>query len=260
MKKLNAKVMEVKLKRGITLPEIADEFGVSDEKFVEMLQREFSEKACKNMLFRLDRNQKSEKKNHRKAIPSLTEKVTAKLETDDQTSEVMTDDQTDEEATAGGVTIDEQSSEIVTTNDQTDEAVTEEKLTAELEEAKQNLDSLERSHKNLVSQRQQIRGEIASYKEVLLQILQKVRESKQKLAALTEEYCRKEEEMQDLNLAIVAEKRQIESLEERLASLRSISIFIYANGELETESGDRIKDIIDGVEDDGNKIFQKCKC
>ena len=218
MATINAKFMEEKLKRGWETEEFARQFEVTPQEFMELLQKTFSPKAYKNMKMRLDKNDKMSQKR-------------LKTKSEEQALE-------EQQQTVQEYFVEEISSEDILKELHNEQ----ERLIIEINEE-------EISHLNLTNRRREIR-EILRNKQVQLEKLQKeIVKHQEETVKLAAEYKQSYEEMKSLSLSIYQKKERIEEIEKEVNSLKKIIVFVYEDGEIESENYETV------ISESWNEVF-----
>ena len=203
--KINGKIMEEKLKRGWTTSRFAERFGVTEEEFLEALQKTFSPKAYSGMVSRLKKN---EKKATAKNTVESQEEVS--LPTSDDNSSIETE---------------------ICDNEFSLEALQAQKTNFE-----NSLNEKELKHKSLVEERLSIRKSVSSEEKKLLTLKSQISECRLNIESLILQYEDVYQQMQTVNLEISEIKESIDTLDKKIESISKIMIYVYESGEFEIES------------------------
>ena len=211
--KINGKIMEEKLKRGWTVSRFAERFQVSEEEFLEALQKTFTTKAYSEMIKTLRRN---EKKVHPRKTEHLTEVVTEK---------------TDVELTTNFKTLISSDEEVDTTPS----------LEKQKEELENSLNEQELQHKHLAEGRTNLRKDISKLEDKLIAIKKEISNYRRELESLLLQYEEKHSEMQKLNSKIAETKEKLERVISAIKEKEKTTIFVYQSGDIEFESDSKFE-------------------
>ena len=202
MVKINGKIMEEKLKRGWTISRFAARFEVSEDEFLQALEKSFSPKAYSDMVSRM-------KKNEKKATYSKREPV--------KKNESLTSTDSPEVLT-------EEENSITSPLDL---------LKVQLKDLQDVLSKKELEHKNLVEQRYSIRKSVAVFEEELLRLKSRISECKTEIEALLLEHENVFQEMKSVNEEISVTKRSIDAIEAEIKEMEKLTVFVYESGDFE---------------------------
>lgn len=218
MAAINAKFMEEKLKRGWQLEDFARQFEITPDDFLELLKKTFSSKAYKNMKLRLDKNDKiSQKRLRAKDEEQILE---------------------EEKQPIKEYFVEELSSEDII-----------KELYNEKERLVKEINEKEILHLNLINRRRRIR-EILKIKQEELQKLQKeIAKHQQETFELAAEYQESSKVMKSLSVSIYQKKERLEEIEKEEKSLKKILVYVYEDGEIESENYETV------ISESWNEIF-----
>ena len=212
-KRLSAKLMQEKLKKGWTMVDFANYFECSSEDdFQKLLEKTFSKPGTREMLSRLKKNEK---------LPRKVSKEMGVTYPD-------TFDSSDE------ITIfEDHCNDIVSDNVYSE---TLEDLNLQREDIQSSLNELELSHKSLVSDRAIIRKKIDDHKKTLKELNEKVSICKTDLVNLTSELKEKFLIMQELDESISRKRDDLSEINAKIEKTKSITILVFNSGDIEIDA------------------------
>lgn len=212
-KRLSAKLMQEKLKKGWTMVDFANYFECSSEDdFQKLLEKTFSKPGVREMLARLKKNEKLPRKVSKEMVVTYPD----------------TFDSSDE------ITIsEEQCTDIVSDNVYSE---TLEDLNLQREDIQSSLNVLELSHKSLVSDRAIIRKKIDDHKETLKELNKKVIVCKTDLMNLISELEEKFSMMQKLDESISRKRDDLSEINAKIEKAKSITILVFNSGDIEIDA------------------------
>lgn len=212
-KRLSAKLMQEKLKKGWTIVDFTKYFECSSEDdFLKLLEKTFSKPGVREMLARLKKNEKLPRKVSKEMVVTYPD----------------TFDSSDE------ITIsEEQCTDIVSDNVYPE---TLEDLNLQREDIQSSLNKLELSHKSLVSDRAILRKKIDDHKETLKKLSKKVAICKTDLVNLTSELEEKFSMMQKLDESISRKRDDLSEINAKIEKTKSITILVFNSGDIEIDA------------------------
>ena len=207
--KINGKIMEEKLKRGWTASRFAERFQVSEEEFLETLQKNFSKKAYSGMINRLRKNEKRFNKDA--VVPG-------------------------EDESRDSIAIEVPS----TSSDDSNEDNPLKLLKMQKENLVNFLNEKELKHKDLVEERLSIRKSISKYENKLLKLKSQISEYRTEVEALLIQHEDVYIQMKSVNSEISETKKAIDNLDKEIEAMSKITLYVYKSGEFEFDSSVKI--------------------
>lgn len=212
-KRLSAKLMQEKLKKGWTMVDFANYFECSSEDdFQKLLEKTFSKPGTREMLARLKKNEKLPKKVSKEMVVTYPD-------TFDSSDEI-----TISEEQCNDIVFDNVYSEML------------EDLNLQREDIQSSLNELELSHKSLVSDRAILRKKIDDHKETLKELSKKVAICKTDLVNLVSELKGKYSLMQELDKSISGKREELSEINIKIKNAQSITIYVYSSGDIDIEA------------------------
>lgn len=210
-KRLSAKLMQEKLKKGWTMVDFANYFECSSEDdFQKLLEKTFSKPGTREMLSRLKKNEK---------LPRSKEMVVTYPDTFDSSDEITI--------------FEDHCNDIVSDNVYSEKL---EDLNLQREDIQSSLNELELSHKSLVSDRAILRKKIDDHKETLKELSKKVAICKTDLVNLTSELEEKFSIMQELDESISRKRDELSEINVKIEKTKSITILVFSSGDIEIDA------------------------
>lgn len=216
-KKLSARLMQEKLKKGWTIPDFANYFECSEEDFLKLLEKNLSKPGAREMLTRLKKNEKLPKKVPKESIATFTEPSVS-----------------NNEATESEEQYNDSNSENIVSDNNLSETL--EDLNFQKEHIKSSLNALELSHKNLVSERLVIRFKIDEHKKTLSELMERVTLCKTDLVNLVSELKGKYSLMQELDKSISEKREELSEINIKIKNAQNVTIFVYSSSDIEIDS------------------------
>lgn len=211
LSRLNGKFMEEKLKRGFGISYFLKNFNVSEEEFYKHLKKTFSSKAYTSMCKRLKSNEKK-----------FASKVSKATDSQINTAILPTEKVEDIE-----VVNNVECETIVSLLDtlKKDESTLTKVICSE-----------EAAHAKLISKRAVLKTQFQKQRDQLIELTQEIEIIKNSFEETFSEWEKLGLEMHSLTESISEKKATLESIRKEISSLEKISIFAYANGEIEFEN------------------------
>lgn len=218
--RITGKYMEEKLKRGYGTSYFLKSLNVSEDEFFKYLKKNFSSKAYASMCKRLKNNEKSSKKFGFKSSEHTPTAIA-----DVETSTATMPDFTFTEGNAETETIElENSISYLDT----------------LKEKEHTLSSVicseEAKHTQLISRRAILRSQFQKQQTQLFELTRKIEALRNDFAKTFSEWEKLGSDMHSLTESISDKKVSLEAIRNEIILLQKISIFAYANGEIEFEN------------------------
>ena len=220
LSRVNGKYMEEKLKRGYGISYFQKSLNVSEDEFFQYLKKNFSSKAYASMCKRLKNNEKSSKKFGFKSSEHTTTDIA-----DDETSTATMTDFTYTE-----------------NNEETETVEVEDSISPldMLKEQEHELSSVicseEAEHVQLISRRATLKSQFQNQKAQLLELSHKIEAIRNDFEKTFSEWEKLGSDMHSLTESISDKKVSLEAIRNEIILLQKISIFAYANGEIEFEN------------------------
>ena len=210
---LNAKLMNEKLKRGWTPDDFARHLDMSENEFLDSLQKLFGPKTYNGWLSELRTNQKRKEK--------LEKIKTKKVE---KKAAPLTDPETELETEAKP------------------ETELETKLLEELKSTEENIRKAicekELAHIELKAKRNELNASLQKQKEALLLLKDEIQKRQEEVNKIFNKLQETASEMSKKSTEISNSQQQLEKIQEKIRSLQKVEIFVYMNGEIEVDNYD----------------------
>lgn len=219
-KKLNAKLMNEKLKRGWTTTDFANYLECSEDYFLELLEKTFSKAYTRETLARLKKNEKLPKKISKETLVNSTETF-GNTDDSSESDEQQNDSNSEKDA----------DSKLLNISTETLDA-----LMLRKGDIESSLNASELMHKELVSQRSFIQQRIKNLKKTLIKLLEEVSSCETDLMTLISELNEKYSIMQDLNKDISEKRKELSEINTEIEKAQIVTIFVYNSGEIEVET------------------------
>ena len=217
MKQLTGKIMEEKLKIGWTTTDFAQFFDVTEEEFLNRLNKAFTEKACADILRRLKRNDKF----HRKACLAVLnrKKIKSNPQNDVKSSDFLSGEE----------------------DEKTETSTYLENLEKTEHELSDLIIGLESEHKALFQKRNCLAKDLMQEKQVLLDFVNELSKHKETILKIIADCQDLTSKMHEKMINISTKRKELESIRSEIKELKKIQIFFYENGEIEFLNGESIK-------------------
>ena len=214
MKQLTGKIMEEKLKIGWTTTDFAQFFDVTEEEFLNRLNKAFTEKACADILRRLKRNDKF----HRKACLAVLnrKKIKSNPQNDVKSSDFLSGEE----------------------DEKTETSTYLENLEKTEHELSDLIIGLESEHKALFQKRNCLAKDLMQEKQVLLDFVNKLSKHKETILKIIADCQDLTSKMHEKMINISTKRQELESIRSEIKELKKIQIFFYENGEIEFLNGE----------------------
>ena len=220
LSRINGKYMEEKLKRGYGTSYFLKSLNVNEDEFFQYLKKNFSSKAYTSMCKRLKNNEKSSKKFGFKSSAHTTTAIV-----DVETSTATMPDFTYTENNEETETVEVENS--ISALDMLKEQEHELSSVICLEEAK---------HVQLISKRASLKSQFQKQRAQLLDLTRTIEALKNDFESTFSEWKELGSDMHSLTESISDKKVSLEAIRNEIILLQKISIFAYANGEIEFEN------------------------
>ena len=231
-KTLTPKEIKIAIKRGETISELQERFGlISEQEVLDIIGKTFKN-GTTAIIKQLKRNEKLQKRGH----ASLEKNQSMELSEQDKLENIS------------GVE-EEFLTDNLMENVDTDATAVEtetifEQLQADEKEYSRLLLELEQKHKACVQNRRQIVERLQTVNAKCSELLKEVERMETELGKLKSSYDDVTLEMLDYTSDISATKKLLSDLRKQIAEAQKISIFVYKNGDVELEqvsSGEKVE-------------------
>lgn len=204
-KKLNGKVMEVKMKFGWTIADFAEHFECTEEEFLQMLQKQFRPKVYKDMLSDLRRNEGRKKR----AIKSLqtTKKVRTPKTIETQNEKCLEEKKDDVEDKKIRIMLDE--------------------LSIKESDIKKEICDRELLRNNLVSEKDELRKSLEVKREEILRIKKQVLQVQTDIASLIISLNKVNIKSEQIGLEISQNAKLLEETQRKRRELEQQNLYGY---------------------------------
>ena len=215
LSRINGKYMEEKLKRGYGTSYFLKSLNIGEDEFFQYLKKNFSSKAYASMCKRLKNNEKSQKKfsssKGSRHTPVCNEASVTTLPTTESSAEKETVEATNN----------------ISYLDMLKEKEHELSSVICLEEAE---------HVQLISKRASLKSQFQKQRAQLLDLTRTIEALRNDFESTFSEWKELGSDMHSLTESISKKKVSLEAIRDEIISLQKISIFAYANGEIEFEN------------------------
>lgn len=231
-KTLTPKEIKIAIKRGETISELQERFGlISEQEVLDIIGKTFKN-GTTAIIKQLKRNEKLQKREH----TSLEKNQAMELSEQDEIANISSGEE-------------EFLTDNLMENVDTDATAVEtetifEQLQADEKEYSRLLLELEQKHKACVQNRRQIVERLQTVNAKCSELLKEVERMETELGKLKSSYDDVTLEMLDYTSDISATKKLLSDLRKQIAEAEKISIFIYKNGDVELEqvsSGEKVE-------------------
>lgn len=232
--RLNAKLLEDKLKVGWGTPEFAERLGIVPEELENVLQKAFHGKALSAYIKRIRENdrrnvkiaQQTLNKAKKSREKSLQNPTVLPEELQATSSELCEEPQ----LSSGEVSKEPQSEEVANTSTEEEEVFTEEDqlkfLLIELEEDKNMIIDYENDHKSLISERKEIRKKLLVIKEEIEKLKSELKEKLEEISRLDAANNQLNLEIQTVNVNLTQAREIMAETERKIEILQKITVNI----------------------------------
>ncbi len=231
-KTLTPKEIKIAIKRGETISELQERFGlISEQEVLDIIGKTFKN-GTTAIIKQLKRNEKLQKREH----ASLEKNQAMELSEQDEIANISSGEE-------------EFLTDNLMENVDTDATAVEtetifEQLQADEKEYSRLLLELEQKHKACVQNRRQIVERLQTVNAKCSELLKEVERMETELGKLKSSYDDVTLEMLDYTSDISATKKLLSDLRKQIAEAQKISIFVYKNGDVELEqvsSGEKVE-------------------
>ena len=231
-KTLTPKEIKIAIKRGETISELQERFGlISEQEVLDIIGKTFKN-GTTAIIKQLKRNEKLQKREH----TSLEKNQAMELSEQDKLENISG---VEEEFLTDNLM---ENVDAVATAVETETIF--EQLQADEKEYSRLLLELEQKHKACVQNRRQIVERLQTVNAKCSELLKEVERMETELGKLKSSYDDVTLEMLDYTSDISATKKLLSDLRKQIAEAQKISIFVYKNGDVELEqvsSGEKVE-------------------
>lgn len=206
---LNAKLMNDKLKRGWTPDDFARHLDMSENDFLNSLQRLFGPKTYNGWFSELRTNQKRKEK--------LEKNKTKKVENETEP-------------------LPETEIEIPKVSETELETKVLEELQSTEEDLRKAICEKELAHIELKAKRKELNASLQKQKEALLLLKDEIQKRQEEVNKIVNKLQETASEMSKKTYEIANSQQQLEKIQAKIKSLQKVEIFVYINGEIELEN------------------------
>lgn len=231
-KTLTPKEIKIAIKRGETISELQERFGlISEQEVLDIIGKTFKN-GTTAIIKQLKRNEKLQKRGHASLGKNQSMELSEqdKLENISGVEEEFLTDNLMENVDAAATAVETET--------------TFEQLQAYEKEYSRLLLELEQKHKACVQNRRQIVERLQTVNAKCSELLKEVERMETELGKLKSSYDDVTLEMLDYTSDISATKKLLSDLRKQIAEAQKISIFVYKNGDVELEqvsSGEKVE-------------------
>lgn len=219
--KLTPKLFHIRIKQGMTPTQVMDEFGInSEEELKDRLQR-LAPMGAKDMYRQLKRNEKIKRTTRDSITDTVIESEMKQNEEENKVQEMQVLYQEEQVQTLRNE---------VSSNELLIEALKKE------EQQSRELQDLETEHKEHMQRRLDLIHALQTKKKEIDSLLKTLEGKREEISNLKFEYDDLALKMQNLDEKIRIVRTRLDDLREEIHSLRVVSIFIYEDGSIESES------------------------
>lgn len=213
LQRINGKYMEEKLKRGYGTSYFLKSFNVSEDEFFNHLKKNFSSKAYASMCKRIKNNEKSSKKFGFKSSKHTP------VDISDNESSVATKSNTETETV-----------EVENSISYLDALKEKEQTLSDI------IRSEEAEHSKLISRRAALKFQFQNQQTQLRELTRTIEALRDNFETTFAKWEKTGADMHAITESISAKKSLLEDIRSEIIALQKISIFAYANGEIEFEN------------------------
>lgn len=204
--RFDSRLMEEKLKRGWTVNDFARHLGITEEEFLSLFERKFYGKAYTDLLSRLEKNAEKKKRHPVKEPIPKVEK---------QKKEVQVKPEIEEKQPS--------KTPLMLLKDQENDL-------------KNVICRKEVDHKNLVNQKRKLEDSLREQKNLMLDLKRMIEECKREVETIINNLEKVSETLAGVSDEITKFRKDLAKLQNEIQLLSKISIFVYRDGEIETEN------------------------
>ena len=220
MLKLTGKFMQDKLKLGWTTSDFANYFNTSEEYFLDSLKKTFSDKSCKSIHIRLKKNLKLKQR--------LGRSSSTCIKNSNITNNIIQDEDT---------TLSDNS---VTTEPELSEETETDNFLEELKEKEAELNDYichkESAYYSLIHQKRDLSKQLQAKKEMIIRIKNIIKRHQESIISLYDQLVFVSSNVNMTFDEISKTYEQLLDIQEQIRLIEKVTIFVYDDGELESDN------------------------
>lgn len=219
--KISAKDIHIWIKRGMTVEQAMEQLGLNSEEELKVMLQRLAPMGAKDMYRQLKRNEKIKKTTSGSITDNVIESETEEHKEENKVQEMQVLNQ-------------EEQVQILQTEKSSTELLNE--ALQKEEQQSLELQKLENEHKACMQSRLGLLKQLQTEKDEMASLLKTLEGKREKISNLKFEYDDLALKMLNLDEQIRIARTQLDDLREEIQSLRVVSIFIYEDGSIESES------------------------
>lgn len=217
---VTGKKLTVKLKYGYTIDDFTRHFNCSEEEFINFLQKNFEKTACSNMLAEMEKNSKKKNNNKKTSSAPIFPYTDEGLIV--QTSDISSESQLSE------IQIPVTSS--LSNVEKLQHLKDEEKL------LRDELISKENEHQKLIKRRKELFKKLETQHSLMLQLRKTIEQRQKEVEKISNDLNTLSDEITSVNSSLFNGRKDLFDIQKKIKDLEKISVFIYENGEIDTDN------------------------
>lgn len=219
--KISAKDLHIWIKRGMTVEQAIEQLGLNSEEELKVMLQRLAPMGAVDWLRRLKRNEKIKRTTSDSITDTVIESETKEHKEENKVQEMQVLNQ-------------EEQVQILQTEKSSTELLNE--ALQKEEQQSRELQDLETEHKACMQSRLGLLKQLQTEKDEIERLHKTLGEKREKISNLKSEYDDLALKMFNLDEQIRIARTQLDDLREEIQSLRVVSIFIYEDGSIESES------------------------
>lgn len=219
--KISAKDIHIWIKRGMTVEQAMEQLGLNSEEELKVMLQRLAPMGAKDMYRQLKRNEKIKKTTSGSITDNVIESETEEHKEENKVQEMQVLNQ-------------EEQVQILQTEKSSTELLNE--ALQKEEQQSLELQKLENEHKACMQSRLGLLKQLQTKKKEIDSLLKTLKGKREEISNLKFEYDDLALKMQNLDEKIRIVRTRLDDLREEIHSLRVVSIFIYEDGSIESES------------------------
>lgn len=219
--KISAKDIHIWIKRGMTVEQAMEQLGLNSEEELKVMLQRLAPMGAKDMYRQLKRNEKIKKTTSGSITDNVIESETEEHKEENKVQEMQVLNQ-------------EEQVQILQTEKSSTELLNE--ALQKEEQQSLELQKLENEHKACMQSRLGLLKQLQTKKKEIDSLLKTLEGKREEISNLKFEYDDLALKMLNLDEKIRTVRTQLDDLREEIQSLRVVSIFIYEDGSIESES------------------------
>lgn len=219
--KISAKDIHIWIKRGMTVEQAMEQLGLNSEEELKVMLQRLAPMGAKDMYRQLKRNEKIKKTTSGSITDNVIESETEEHKEENKVQEMQVLNQ-------------EEQVQIPQTEKSSTELLNE--ALQKEEQQSLELQKLENEHKACMQSRLERMHALQTKKKEIESLRETLKGKREEISNLKFEYDDLALKMQNLDEKIRIVRTQLDDLREEIHSLRVVSIFIYEDGSIESES------------------------